>query len=345
MKSSAAKAAVKSASAKRNSLFVKRRAEEGSSGFPAGLRQIGKGISGSGRSGRGIPGALFVLFGLILSLSACRSIPVPQTEEHPDLLYREGSILLVLKIDGHEALSEEILTKFLPGDTAKRLLSRSDVITLRVFEDEEGHIRFEGLARGRYPGRIIAAALKKDGWEKRSTPLTWYEYPPQTLQLAVPDSRLLVAANADMPGLLNAIMEEKTRTVVPAETAAVMERSALTLYGRYPKFSSYFDQRIAGLLPRVEEFRMSLSGEDEYRLDGMYRFSDEKTARSFFLALRLALLRRAREEGKRAIMEIVENRYVQQSEEMVTVKGARIDTEEFILLLGIFSPAFFGTAY
>jgi hypothetical protein len=309
-----------------------------------------------------------VLFTLLLS--GCASVPEPGAGGYPSLIYREGSVLFILNVEEHRELSETVLSRVMDEETVDRFLKRTRRLYVRLYQENDAPPRFDVIAEGSYPRRIAGFAMSREGWEKRKEPSVWWQSPENLLQVAFPTSGLAAVTQENMEGLLSKIHEPVGGGSLPQEVSAVAETAAMYIYGRSPRFSSYFDRRLGILLSKVEDFRMGFfpaaeegigravasgagtgpaagAGEGHtrdvskgavYRIEGEYRFRDEATARSFLLTLRLALLRRARSEGKEAVMRLVEERYVTREETKVRISGARIATDELYLLFGVFTP-------
>ncbi len=309
---------------------------------------------------------LLTATGLLL-LSAllfnCATVPPPGEGGYPSLLYRRGDLLLILNIEAHPELAETVITRFVDPQVADAFLERTERLYARLYEDfagtapenagEEGaedsrRLGFEIIAEGRYPRRFAGFALAREGWEKRREPRTWWDFPNERIQIALPGSGIAALSQEKMPGLLRRILEPGGASKLPEEVSIRSKEAALLLYGREPRFDRYVDRRISILLSKLEEFTMVFDEEGErvngehgdYLIDANYRFTDERTARSFLLSSRLALLSRARREGKEAVMRLVEKRNVRQEGRNVRISGARIDLEDIHLLFGIFTPLF-----
>ncbi|MFP4178474.1 MAG: hypothetical protein ACLFSA_00335 [Spirochaetaceae bacterium] len=307
---------------------------------------------------------------LLVVVTGCASVPEPGEGGYSGLLYRRGSVLFILNMEEDREFSEYIVSKVMEEHTAESFLDRTDRIYVRLFEGGtnlsgetslSGGTRFELIAEGRYPRRLGGFALKREGWEKMNEPSVWWNSSEDNLQIAFPSSRIAAVSQDNMEGLLSRIHEPKNAAALPQKVNTLSENSSLYIYGEKPQLSSYFNSRIENLLSRVEEFRMGFyptsaagtkdtdgsgtnrsgtEGSGTYRVDGEYRFSEESTARSFLLSLRLALLSRAGAEGKNSVMEIVEKRYVTQKGRSVHISGMHIRGEDIDLLFGIFTPQF-----
>ena len=285
----------------------------------------------------------------MLLFSGCASVPKPGEGGYPSLIYREGSVLFILNVEEHTELSETVLSRVMDPETVDRFLKRTRRLYVRLYQESESQPRFDVIAEGSYPRRIAGFAMSREGWEKREEPTVWWQSPENLLQVAFPTSGLAAVTQENMEGLLSKIHDPRGGSL-PQEVSSAAKSAAMYIYGRRPQFSSYFDRRLGILLSKVEDFRIGFfpSGEKQlgderemgkvYRIEGAYRFRDESTARSFLLTLRLALLRRARGEGKEAVMRLVEERYVTQEETRVRISGAKIGTEELYLLFGVFTP-------
>ncbi|MFO7849233.1 MAG: hypothetical protein R6V67_04655 [Spirochaetia bacterium] len=295
-------------------------------------------------------------------------MPEPGEGGYPSLLYREGSVLFILNVEEDRALSEHIISRVMEPEAARDFLDRTDKVYVRLFEPEgksgsgdtgysSEDTQFELIAEGKYPRKLSGFALRREGWEKMSEPSVWWESSEEDMQIAFPSSRVAAVSRRGMEDLLSRIHEAKTAAALPERVNALSESSSLYIYGENPQLSSYFNRRIESLLSKVEEFRMGFflsektaneepaaddknTGEEKglYRIDGEYRFSEESTARSFLLSLRLALLSRAGAGGKEAVMELVEKKYVTQQGTSVCISGMQIRLEDIDLLFGIFTP-------
>jgi hypothetical protein len=340
------------------SALSKRRPEAPGGTAPAGWAPAAEALGPEAPRVRGAGASLALLALLALLTAGCASVPAPEDGGYPSLLYQEGSVLFIFNVEKHGELAETVLSRVMDPSSADRFLRRTKRLYIRIFEaqtlPEAGPSAagggaagrapaFELIAEGRYPRKIAGFALNRDGWDKRSEPAVWWSAPGDQLQVAFPTSGLALVSQSGIESLLGRVLDPAVATPLPEEVRAVAGTSAMYIYGSRPDFSAYFDQRLAVLLSKVDDFRMGLypvSAADGglYRIEGRYSFKDAAAARSFMLSLRLALLTRARNEGKEAVMQLVEERYVTQQGKNVLIAGAKIATEEVYLLFGIFTP-------
>lgn len=301
-----------------------------------------------------------------LFLSGCASVPNPGEGGYFSLLYRKGSVIFILDVEEHGSLSRQVLSEMMSPDAADSFIERTSRLYVRFYlqppvgrddwdleappEDSIGNAgaspAFDLIATGRYPRRMVGLSLNRDAWVKKSEPSTWWQSEQVPLQVAVPSRNLALASASGMRNLLSRVRNPNGSSDLPETVHREAETAALFMYGEYPRLGDYFDGRIGTLVSRIERFSMGLygrsddkkSGEKVYRITGEYRFGNERYARSFLLSLRLALLSRARQEGKEAIKKLVEKKYVRQEENVVSIEGAEIGAEDIHLLFGIFTP-------
>ena len=170
-------------------------------------------------------------------------MPEPGPGGYPSLLYREGSVLFALNVETHDRIARSVLSRFMdPGD-AGRFIDRTDRMYVRLYEEKAdgGNIRFEVIARGAYPRRIAGFALNRNGWTKKREPSVWWQADEGGMQIAFPTSSMLLASSGGMESVLSRVRDPAGGKAIPDRLTAMMERSALFVYGESPEFSGYFD--------------------------------------------------------------------------------------------------------
>ena len=270
----------------------------------------------------------------LLVLTGCKTVPHFAEKNYPGLLRTDGSFLVHFNLSKDRILLDQFISNYSSEDLSF-FIDRTQMLSISLdgFTPES---RYTILAEGNYPKNLTNIAMgQKKVWVRHKDTYTWWENSVDGQLLSVPIRSVAIISNTDIDSGLS-LLESGTRNYLPDAVKAEFENSAVTLYSHNPGVGFYKSLKIPAEKMLIQSlFFVVNTIEDNYSIYGVLDFQNTKDAKIFSTALKLGLLIKLRETGKKSLMKIVHDGRIDVENESIIMDNIFLNTEEITSLLSL----------
>lgn len=263
---------------------------------------------------------LFLLLSII-SLTGCVHHS-PFTEEYLfQAMGADGEIVLTADVNALKQ-KEGALVGFDDG-VMKDLKERTDRLSVALYKEEYreddpypasfGDFDFYGALEGNY-GKTLNTAISwsKEFHRVKDAPLKYYTNEEETIQLAVPETGVLLFADHDYEMAYERLLSDRV-IYIPEDTAATIGTSLFGLYVRSPRtmIELGFELPITVINQMSDAIIYVEERDGVYYLNADITMQDESLAKTLMQLLRTQVLAEIRGRGERPDIAALSQQYLQ----------------------------------